>query len=90
MSPENIRHHAAGHLAAVCILINAGNAEGARSVLGIIKQFVSAKQVICPPRIKDIVDGAIAEPLASLGAVAQLEEWFVDPLNSTMEGAANG
>ena len=44
-SPENIRYHAAGHLAAAHALASAGHIESAKHVLGIVKQYFASPRV---------------------------------------------
>lgn len=82
-SPENIRFHAAGHLAAALLLVNAGNVEGAKTVLQSIGEYVNHTKVDAPPALKEKVAEVMASPNAA--DLILLEQWFVDPLNTKIE-----
>lgn len=85
MTPENVRFHAAGHLASAAMLVEAGDLDGASIILRAIQGYVHNPQVICPPLIKQMVGESIANSGSSLEQIKQLERWFVDPLNSELE-----
>ena len=86
MTPENLRHHAAGHLAAAHALALA-HPEAAREVLMIVEQFVHSPSVSSPPQLKEKLSHAIEDPGARKGDIQILESWFVDPLNTVIEKA---
>lgn len=82
-SPENVRFHAAGHLAAACILVETGRMEAARAVLNAVHAYVSAGKVDAPPRLKALVAANAEHPDAD--DLRLLEGWFVHPANTELE-----
>lgn len=92
-TPENIRYHAAGHLAAVVALIDTGHLDAARVLLKIIRQYVDHPKVECPKKIREAISACIKDPVSSRGTVLALEEMFCDDLNTQIEktgGLAGG
>lgn len=87
MTPENLRFHAAGHLAAAVALVQAKNIDGARTLLKIVRQFLDAPIVDNPPQFRETVDEAIADPLARVAEITRLEALFCDPINTELEKA---
>ena len=85
MTPENLRFHAAGHLAAAHALASAANVKGAKQVLSIVRDFVDSDLVNAPPQVKRLVYDAVESPRAALGEIALLESWFCDPFNAVIE-----
>lgn len=85
MTPENIRFHAAGHIAAAHAVAQKGDEEGARVILGIVKQYTERPTVSAPPAIGEMLTASIEHPGKSLETIAQLEAWFVDPFNTVIE-----
>lgn len=83
MTPENLRYHAAGHIAAAALLAEAGKTDAARTIMATVNQFVSDPKVQAPPQVKNKVFDTTVKPDAS--ELALLEKWFVDPLNTTIE-----
>lgn len=86
ITPENVRFHAAGHLAAALLLVEAGQADAAKTVLVSVVAYANHSKVSAPPQL-----------LAKLASVAEapnsddlklLEQWFVDPLNTQIEKSA--
>lgn len=86
MTSENIRYHAAGHLAAA-ILIAPEHPEGARAILREMETFVNHDQVSAPPAIQELIGSAINNPAGHIKEMTMLEAWFVDPLNTRIEEA---
>lgn len=82
---ENIRFHAAGHIAAAIILINDGQAKAASVILKEVFAYVCHEKVDAPMALKTKVMASISEPAGSLGDLQILEQWFCDPLNSVIE-----
>ena len=83
MTPENIRFHAAGHLAAAALLAENGNKAGAKAVLSVVGEFASHAKVNSPPQVKKKIADNIENPDAV--DIALLEKWFVDPFNTVIE-----
>lgn len=86
MTPENVRFHAAGHLAAAHSLAQS-HPDAAKAVLGIVGQYLESPRVSSPPAIKETLVAAMSNPKESQDAIAQLEAWFVDPFNSIIEAS---
>lgn len=84
MSPENLRHHAAGHLASAVVVART-HPEAAKLILGQVAQFVALPRVSAPPAVTDMLADAQADPAKHVEAVTQLEAWFVDPFNTVIE-----
>lgn len=84
-TPENVRHHAAGHLAAAALLVEGGHQEAAKLVMRAIESYVQHPQVQAPPQLINKVIEAAADPKEHLADIVLLEEWFVHPLNTTIE-----
>ena len=84
-SPENIRYHAAGHLAAAHALASAGHIESAKHVLGIVKQYFASPRVQSPPSFRAVLDGAIADPAVKLNDLAALEQMICHEANTRLE-----
>jgi hypothetical protein len=87
LTGEQIRFHAAGHLAAAHALAAAGQVEGAKTVLHIIRQFLEAPNVDNPPQFRETIARAIADPVAEMANIASLEAMFCGPENTTLERA---
>jgi hypothetical protein len=90
MTPENLRWHAAGHLAAAVSLIDVGNTDGARTVLGVVKAFLEAPGVDNPPAFRETVARAIADPANEKDNIAALEALFCSPHNAPLDGMRMG
>lgn len=88
LKAENVRYHAAGHLALIHALIKANHIEAARCGLTIINQYVMHEKVNAPPQLKTKVEKALADPAAHLEDVALLEQWMVSPFNTAIERGA--
>lgn len=82
-TPENIRYHAAGHLAAAAALIGAGHTEAARVVLNIVQQYINSPTVKVPPAMHEKLNDSIAR--LGVADVVLLEDWFVHPFNTVIE-----
>ena len=83
ITPENVRFHAAGHLAAALLLVQSGQANAAKTVLSMVQQYVNHEKVNAPPQLKEKVDFVVATPNSD--DLQLLEKWFVDPLNTEIE-----
>lgn len=87
MTPENLRFHAAGHLAAAVALVQSGNPDGARTVCRIVRDYVNDDRVNAPAQVRTIADNLCLSPTEI--EIAVLEKILVDPLNSTIERSGN-
>lgn len=90
MTPENIRFHAAGHLAAAVLLANVGMAAAAKVVLGDVYAYANAPTVKAPPHVLTVISGAIEDPIGKVEDIRGLERIFMDPLNTTIENGNGG
>ena len=84
MTNENLRYHAAGHLAAA-LLLAIEHPQQARVVLRTVKQFVDHPNVSAPPQLKEKLDAAYENPAGCTKEITLLEAWFVDPMNTLIE-----
>ncbi len=84
MTSENIRYHAAGHLAAAALLA-ADHPDAAATVLREVGRFAEHPNVNAPPQLKDKIAAAAGDPRAHRQDIALLEAWFVDPFNTAIE-----
>lgn len=84
MTPENVRYHAAGHLAAA-VLLAPEHPEAARVVLRDVKRFAGHPSVSAPPQLLETLDTAYENPAGCVKELTMLEAWFVDPLNTLIE-----
>ncbi len=85
LTGEQIRFHAAGHLAAAAALVERGHAEAAKHVLRIVREFAASPRVQGPPQIAEKLEQAILAPAHCLADIVLLEQWFVHPANAVME-----
>lgn len=98
-TPEQMRFHAAGHIAAAA-LIAMSEADVARpaadaddrmtaprasQILGEVLKYVDHPKVSAPPQLRDKLVACIADPCNNLMTMAQLERWFCDPMNTLLE-----
>lgn len=96
-TPENVRFHAAGHIAAAALivmveadldLITTGRplrAQCASKILKEVLDYVDDPKVSAPPQLRDKLVACIADPCNNLMTMTQLETWFCDPMNSVLE-----
>jgi hypothetical protein len=84
MTNENLRYHAAGHLAAA-VLLACEHPEAARTVLRDVKRFARHEKVSAPPQLLETLDAAYENPAGCVKEMTMLETWFVDPLNTLIE-----
>ena len=84
MTPENVRFHAAGHLAAAALLAQE-HPNAAAAILRDIGKFVDHPTVSAPPQLKDKLSEAAGDPRSHIQDIALLEAWFVDPFNTLIE-----
>jgi hypothetical protein len=87
MTPENVRFHAAGHLAAAVALVQSGNIDGAKTLCRIVRQYLDSPRVDNPPAFRETLDKAIADPGGEVSNIARLEEMFCHQDNARFEGA---
>lgn len=80
---ENIRHHAAGHLASAVLLVDAGQRDAAILIMRIMEAYVNHPLVAAPPAIKRLISDALVKPESQ--NLRLLEEWFIHPLNTVIE-----
>lgn len=84
MTPENIRYHAAGHLAAAALLAG-DHPDAAAAVLREVAGYVNHPTVSAPPQLRDKLAAAADDPRGRRADIALLEAWFVDPFNTVIE-----
>lgn len=84
MTPENIRFHAAGHLAAA-ITIASAHPRAAKEILDVVETFANHPLVSAPPQLKDKL--AAAKKSLDPQELTTLEAWFVDPFNTQIEAS---
>lgn len=87
MTPENIRFHAAGHLAAAHDLAKAGHNDAAAYVLRMVGAYMDEYNVDCPPPMRASIDDYALNPAAHLSDIEALEALFVHPANTALENA---
>lgn len=83
MSPENIRFHAAGHLAAAVLLVQTDQVPAAKTVLQTVQAYVNHEKVNAPDQLKAKVAANALNP--DVADLILLEQWFVDPMNTHIE-----
>ena len=84
MTSENLRYHAAGHLAAAALLAHL-HAAAARVLLEEVARFAVHPAVCAPPQLHDKLAAAAAAPAAHVPDIVLMEAWFLDPLNTVIE-----
>lgn len=84
MTPENIRYHAAGHLAAAALLAQE-HPNAAAVILRDVGRLADHPRVQAPPQVKEKLAKAAGDPRAHVQDITQLECWFVDPFNTLIE-----
>ncbi len=84
MTPENIRYHAAGHLAAA-VLLAEKHPRAAAAILEEVMRFATHPKVSAPPQLTAKILSAAGDPAASARDILLLEAWFVDPFNTVIE-----
>ncbi len=84
-TPENIRFHAAGHIAAAIFLAEHGQAEAAKMILQIVDEYAHAPTVSAPAPLLQMLDDAGRAPETKLVELRLLEEWFCNPMNTLIE-----
>lgn len=89
-TPENIRYHAAGHLAAATILVESGYHDAARIVLSHVVAYANHPQVDAPPQLLAKLSAVAANPENGSVDLRLLEEWFCHPLNTIIENSPQG
>lgn len=85
MTPEQVRFHAAGHLAAAYELAAIGHAESATFLLQLIGKFMDVERVDCPPPLRFSIDEYARDPRANTANIKALEELFTHPANTMIE-----
>lgn len=84
MTPENVRFHAAGHLAAAALLAQE-HPNAAAVILRDVARYVDHPTVAAPPQLKEKLSQAAGDPRSHVQDIAILEAWFVDPFNTVIE-----
>ena len=84
MTPENVRYHAAGHLAAAAMVAQT-YPKAAQMILDDVLKYVNHPMVNAPPQVKEKVEACASVPATHVKDIILLETWFVDPLNTTIE-----
>lgn len=85
MTPENLRYHAAGHLAAAHSLANAGLIAASQHVLRVVSSYAHHETVDAPPALREMIALCAGDPKHNTASIETLERWFVDPLNTIIE-----
>lgn len=83
MTPENVRFHAAGHIAAAAVLTQKNFGGAASAIMEEVNKYVQHEKVNAPPSLKAKVIENIKHP--SVSDLRLLEQWFVDPFNTQIE-----
>lgn len=83
MSTENVRFHAAGHIAAALVCVQGGHIEAAKKIMAVVTAFGLHPKVSAPPQLIEKLTDAARSPNAE--NLELLEQWFCDPLNTTIE-----
>lgn len=86
MTAENVRYHAAGHLAAV-LMIAHRYPEAAKEIIRVVGEYAKRPTVAAPPAITEILERAEQDPHAHAQELTLLETWFVDPFNTVIENS---
>lgn len=84
MTNENLRYHAAGHLAAA-VLLASEHPNASRAVLRDVERFAGHEKVNAPPAVMELLGAAINNPAGAIKEMTMLETWFVDPMNTLIE-----
>jgi hypothetical protein len=96
-TPENLRFHAAGHIAAAAHiamqemdLTKIPRAERltapcASSILTEVLKYIDDPKVSAPPQLREKLVACIEDPCNNVILMTQLEGWFCDPLNTLLE-----
>lgn len=84
---ENLRHHAAGHLAAASMLVAHGHEEAAKLVLQAVLEYVHHPLVSAPPQLVAKLAESTDAPIEHSIDIRLLEEWFCHPLNTVIENS---
>ena len=87
MTPEQVRFHAAGHIAAAHDLAVAGHGAAASHVLGIVLGYMRQRGVDCPPPMIASIEHYCGNPAAHLRDIKAVEELFTHPANTMLEQA---
>jgi hypothetical protein len=96
-TPENLRFHAAGHIAAAAQIVleevdlakipraERLTAPCAAAILKNVLKYVDDPKVSAPPQLRDKLVACIEDPCNNLMVMTQLEQWFCDPMNTVLE-----
>lgn len=84
MTPENLRYHAAGHLAAAALLAP-DHPNAAAAILRDVQRFAEHPRVNAPPQLGEKIALAAGDPMRHVADIVLLEAWFVDPFNTVIE-----
>lgn len=80
---EQVRFHAAGHIAAAVLLTEAGLADAAARVMCEVRAYVKNPKVQAPPQVVEKAEFCAEAPNSD--DLRLLEQWFCDPLNTLIE-----
>ena len=84
MTSENLRYHAAGHLAAAALIAH-DHPNAAAAILRDVGRFADHPNVAAPPQLREKIAAAAGDPRSHGTDIVLLEAWFVDPLNTVIE-----
>ena len=84
-SAENIRFHAAGHLAAACLLASSGHIESARHILRVVAEYMAQPNVDSPPQLRASLAEYIKDPAANIDNIKAFEALFTGDENTHLE-----
>lgn len=85
LTPEQVRFHAAGHLAAASALVAAGHMDAAKIILNIVDDYIADPKVNAPPQLKDRKLITLIGTEHVFRDIVTIESMFVDPFNTRME-----
>lgn len=63
------------------------SADAAQSIMREVLKYVDDPKVSAPPQLREKVAQCVDDPCNHLMNFTQLEQWFCDPLNTTIEKA---
>jgi hypothetical protein len=86
MTPENLRFHAAGHLAAV-VAIAKEHPKAAKDILRVVQKFLELSSVDNPPKYRETITKALMNPAGELHNIIDMEAQFCGNENTKFEQA---
>lgn len=84
-TPENIRYHAAGHLAAAALLAKAGELKASGILLTEVVSYLESRSVDCPSPLRMSLSEYAKSPATHMADILAIEALFVHPANTALE-----